>query len=78
MGPDRGRLARIIPASAERIGWRSRGYLPHLDTPDLVQHVVFRLADSLPADLRATVAKLPMVERVEAADAALDARAWAP
>jgi REP element-mobilizing transposase RayT len=30
-------------------GWRSRGYLPHLDFRGTVQHVVFSLADSLPA-----------------------------
>jgi len=30
-------------------GWRSRGYLPHLDAPNVPQMVTFRLADSLPA-----------------------------
>jgi putative transposase len=30
------------------LGWYSRGYLPHLDTPGLIQGVTFRLADSLP------------------------------
>lgn len=29
-------------------GWHSRGYLPHFDSPDLVQTLTFRLADSLP------------------------------
>ena len=29
-------------------GWYSRGYLPHRDTPHLVQFVTYRLADSLP------------------------------
>ena len=28
-------------------GWHSRGYLPHLDEPGLVQMITFRLADSL-------------------------------
>jgi putative transposase len=70
---DRGRLARIIPSNPERAGWRSRGYLPHLDAPDLVQHVVFCLADSLPAKLREELTKLSTAERVEAADTALDA-----
>jgi putative transposase len=28
--------------------WYLRGYLPHLDTPGLVQSITFRLADSLP------------------------------
>jgi len=29
-------------------GWRSRGYLPHFDAPNLIQHIVFGLADALP------------------------------
>ena len=29
--------------------WYSRGYLPHFDSPRMVQAVTFRLADSLPA-----------------------------
>jgi putative transposase len=29
-------------------GWHSRGYLPHFDSPEAVQFVTFRLADSLP------------------------------
>lgn len=28
--------------------WHSRGYLPHCDTPNLLQFITFRLADSLP------------------------------
>lgn len=31
--------------------WHSRGYLPHCDTPDLLQAITFRLADSLPASV---------------------------
>jgi REP-associated tyrosine transposase len=30
-------------------GWHSRGYLPHFDSPETIQFVTFRLADSLPA-----------------------------
>jgi putative transposase len=30
-------------------GWHSRGYLPHFDSPEAVQFITFRLADSLPA-----------------------------
>jgi REP element-mobilizing transposase RayT len=70
---DRGRLARIIPTRQGRLGWRSRGYVPHLDTPGLVQHVIFRLADSLPAKLHDELAQLPTAKRSEAADAILDA-----
>ncbi|MCR4305031.1 MAG: transposase [Gallionella sp.] len=31
--------------------WHSRGYLPHCDTPGLLQAITFRLADSLPANV---------------------------
>lgn len=34
--------------STDPKGWYSRGYLPHLDTPGLLQSITFRLADSLP------------------------------
>ena len=33
---------------ADPKGWHSRGYLPHFDSPETVQFVTFRLADSLP------------------------------
>jgi REP element-mobilizing transposase RayT len=32
-------------------GWRSRGYLPHLDHPDLIQFVTIRLYDAVPKSL---------------------------
>jgi adenine-specific DNA methylase/REP element-mobilizing transposase RayT len=32
-------------------GWHSRGYHPHLDAPEVVQSITFRLADSVPAAL---------------------------
>jgi REP element-mobilizing transposase RayT len=32
----------------ESRGWHSRGYLPHFDSPETIQFVTFRLADSLP------------------------------
>jgi REP element-mobilizing transposase RayT len=56
----------------DQSGWRSRGYLPHLDAANLVQHVVFRLADSLPAHLQTEIAKIPRGERVGRADRLLD------
>ena len=59
-------------ANADHAGWRSRGYLPHLDAPDVVQHVVFRLADSLPARLRDNIANVPLEDRVLVIDATLD------
>ena len=33
------------------LGWHSRGYHPHLDHPEAVQSVGFRLSDSVPAAL---------------------------
>lgn len=35
----------------EARGWYSRGYLPHFDSPETIQHIVFRTADSLPRDV---------------------------
>lgn len=52
--------------------WRSRGYLPHFDAPNLVQHIVFRLADSLPAQIARDIARARGGGRVLAIDAALD------
>jgi len=40
--------------------------------PNLVQHVVFRLADSLPERIRAEVSRMPATRRVRAVDASLD------
>jgi REP element-mobilizing transposase RayT len=43
--------AGVSPASVDRkAGWHSRGYLPHLDLPNIAQMVTFRLADSLPEE----------------------------
>lgn len=36
------------PESTPPKGWYSRGYLPHVDAPGLLQSVTFHLADSLP------------------------------
>ncbi len=62
-------------------GWYSRGYLPHLDAPNVLQTITFRLADSLPQEtlrrLEDELAGLPEttrnVERRRAIDARLDA-----
>jgi REP element-mobilizing transposase RayT len=32
-------------------GWRSRGYLPHLDIPGILQFITFRLEDAMPAEI---------------------------
>ena len=29
-------------------GWKSRGYLPHIEIPGLLQFITFRLIDSIP------------------------------
>jgi REP element-mobilizing transposase RayT len=52
-------------------GWHGRGYLPHFDSPETVQHVVFRTAGSLP---EAVMSDLPtnIARRRRAVDAALD------
>ena len=36
------------PAPYKHKGWYSRNYLPHLDQPDLIQAITFRLHDALP------------------------------
>ena len=56
-----------------RPGWHSRGYLPHCNEDGLVQHVVFRLADSLPAAAIHKMALLDKVERYSRCDLLLDA-----
>jgi putative transposase len=52
-------------------GWHSRGYLPHFDSPEIVQHLVLRVADSLPV---ATIEALPEESRLrfQSFDDALD------
>lgn len=53
-------------------GWHQRGYLPHFDTPECPQHVVFRTLGSLPTAL---LRNLPpdAATRRRLVDAALDA-----
>jgi REP element-mobilizing transposase RayT len=40
-------------------GWYSRGYLPHFDSPGLLQGITFRLVDSLPTHIVAALAEDP-------------------
>lgn len=62
-------------------GWRFRGYLPHVDTPHAIQHITYRLADSLPKEaltrIEQEVLTLPIkeqdIERRRRIDAYLDA-----
>jgi putative transposase len=66
-----------IPA----FGWHSRGYLPHFESANLIQHVTFHLADSLPQSvlikLESELRILPVarrdLERRERVDAWIDA-----
>jgi putative transposase len=53
-------------------GWHGRGYLPHFDRPDRVQHVVFRLYGSLPKHLLDPLSTMPAAERRLAMDGLLD------
>jgi REP element-mobilizing transposase RayT len=47
-------------------GWHSRGYLPHFDSPETVQFVTFRLADSLPRSVvEALQAEADAVQRID-------------
>lgn len=52
-------------------GWRSRGYLPHVDAPGMVQHIVFSLADALP-NFAADELPADPIERIVAFETALD------
>ena len=44
--------SEAVYSAAKRVqahrGWYSRGYLPHFDSPHVIQHITYRLADSLP------------------------------
>jgi REP element-mobilizing transposase RayT len=51
----------------------TRPRLPHFDHPCAVQHVVFRLADALPAGALAELRRTAPVQRIDMAEAVLDA-----
>ncbi len=51
----------------------TRPRLPHFDHPSAVQHVVFRLADALPAGALAELHRTSPAERIAAAEGILDA-----
>lgn len=61
--------------------WWDRGYLPHVESPRMIQHVTFRLADSLPRavveQMVAALKEIPPMkrkpERVRRVQAYLDA-----
>jgi REP element-mobilizing transposase RayT len=51
-------------------GWHSRGYLPHFDSPETIQFVTFRLADSLPKVVAAVLAS--RTDNLAKTDSSLD------
>ena len=56
-------------ASRPHKEWHNRGYLPHLDQPELIQFVTFRLSDSVPAEVVAAwKAELALTGREPADD----------
>ena len=69
------------PVQAPDPVWHSRGYLPHFEAGEVAQHIIFRLADSLPrrmiAELAAQLPQLPAsdaeLERRKRTETALDA-----
>lgn len=68
-GPEK--IAASGPNDHEPKGWHSRGCLPHFDSPEISQHVIFRVFDSPPEGF---VADLPVdkVLRGRLIDRALD------
>ena len=57
--------------ASDHKGWHSRGYLPHYDSPETVQHIVLRTLNSLPASLMERLAQ-DAVGRRKQVDAWLD------
>jgi REP element-mobilizing transposase RayT len=55
-----------------RPGWHHREYLPHYDGPDAAQHIIFRLADSLPSSVMDSFERLVREERTREIDRHLD------
>ena len=41
------------PERGDPRGWHSRGYIPHFESAEVIQHVTYHLADSLPAPVLA-------------------------
>src|SRR5213594_4035683 len=41
----------MVHSLEPRLGWHSRGYLPHFDGGGLAQFITFRLHDALPRDV---------------------------
>lgn len=82
-------VSNAFPWGSDDVERRYRGYLPHLEGPNRVYFVTFRLADSLPEEVRAKLkarkanirrrqaaneAAIPKVSRGPARDAGVTAR----
>lgn len=46
-------------------GWHSRGYLPHFDTPEQAQHVIFRVDGPLPKTVMACADKQERIKQLD-------------
>jgi REP element-mobilizing transposase RayT len=76
-----GNANREIGAPNGAPTWHSRGYLPHFESSDVIQHVTFHLADSLPqtvllqleSELKFLSLEKRAVERRKQIDAWIDA-----
>lgn len=64
-------IGRPVPTEQPHAGWRSRGYLPHFDSPETVQHIVFRLADAFPGPVMDRLDRMPAADRLDGIEAAL-------
>lgn len=74
--------ARVEPGEpSSELKWTDRGYMPHVDSTDLIQHVSYHLADSLPkealelmsAELKSLPPKLRDAEKEKRIAAYIDA-----
>ena len=52
-----------MPEARDHKGWHSRGYLPHFDSPEYIQHIVFRTAGSLPRPVAKEISRTPEQRR---------------
>ena len=61
----RARDARTSPALQKQgfRGWHERGYLPHRDSPGLIQFITYHLADAFPTELLGEWAALLRIEQ---------------
>ena len=60
--------SRVGPVYNRPGGWKSRGYIPHYDGEEVIQHVTVHLADSLPKSaidrIEDTISSMPDAQRM--------------